>query len=151
MRADLVIVADRGAVKACEVQQTSTSDATLRVVADLRIDEGHRRLTDVYADQAGSFPNGGSNGNGNSVAERMGAEAEQEMKSFRAVARDIIGILETHKPVRWVFAAPSEINASILDGLRPALKESLVQNLRRDLTNTPPGELAAHFEKAAAL
>lgn len=148
MRADLVIVADRGAVKAYEVDRTTAGGPALRLVADLQIVSGHERWGDVYADETGAFPNGGTNGEGNSIAERMDAEAEQEMKSFRDVARDIIGILEEQRPTHWVFAAPPEINTAILDGLPRPHKDSLIHNLPKDLVNTPADELPGHFDKA---
>lgn len=143
-----IIVADRGSVKAYDIEQTPARRLTTRLVETLRVEEAHGRYEDKVTDQAGGFPAGGTGGQGNAIAERMTLESENEMRSFRHVAEHMTKLLEERRPERWGFAAPSEINGAILDGLAPELRARLVRNVRSDLTNTPADELLSHFEKA---
>jgi hypothetical protein len=112
--------------------------------------EGQQTLQEQFTDKAGSFPAGGTNGQGNSAPERMSLTAELEMRTFRQAAQRIIALLGEHRPESWGFAAPSEINGAILDGLPPHLLARLAENLPLDLTRTPADRLLEHFERAHA-
>lgn len=143
-----LIVADRGQLKAFAVERPPNRSAMPRLVASMKMDEARERYAEKFTDQAGAFPDGATNGQGNSVAERIKLEAEGEMRSFRTLAREITHLLDMHRPERWAFAAPSEINGSILDGLAPELKARLAANLPRDLVNTETAALLPHFDRA---
>lgn len=140
-----IIVADRGELKAFAVDRTATRDPFPRLVFGLTLRELHQRYAERFTDSAGAFPARGTDGQGNSTAERMTLVAEDDMRSFRRVAHEIEMLLKEHNPDRWAFAAPSEINGAILDGLDTSLKGRLAQNLRRDLVNTDSAQLLKHF------
>jgi hypothetical protein len=143
-----IIVADRGLLKAYAVENTPARPAMPRLIGTLHLSEPHQRYAEKFSDQAGSFPNGGTGGQGNSVAERMTLDAEGEMRAFRRIAEEITALLQTHRPERWAFAAPSEINGAILNGLKPEWKERLSRNIPRDLVKIAAPELLAHFQTA---
>lgn len=143
-----IILADRGQLKAFKIERTPERGGSMRLISAIKIEEPRQRYAEKFTDQAGAFPNGGTNGQGNSIAERMPLEAEGEMRTFRTLAGGITDLLTEHRPERWAFAAPSEINGAILDGLAPELKASLTVNLPRDLVNTDAAELLGHFERA---
>lgn len=143
-----LVIADRGQLKAFEVENNPTHGPAPRLVSALDFNEPRERYAEKFTDQAGAFPDGATNGQGNSIAERTKLAAEGEMRAFRTIAGEITELLKQHRPARWAFAAPSEINGAILDGLAPELKASLALNLPRDLVNTDPGELLGHFERA---
>jgi hypothetical protein len=105
--------------------------------------EGRQKLSEQLTDKAGAFPAG--NGQATAAAERMTLTAELEMRTFRHIVERITALLREHHPETWAFAAPSEINGAILDGLDPALRGRLKQNLTRDLTRIPADELVEHF------
>jgi hypothetical protein len=143
---EFFLVADRGRLKVYLLDPFHSPN--LRLVEEFAVEEARGRFADEFTDQAGAFPNGGSAGQGNSIAERQSLIAENEMRSFRSIARKIIDVLRSARPARWDFAAPSEINGAILDGLPEELRRSLRRNLRKDLVNAPPADVLAHFQAA---
>lgn len=144
----VIIIADRGRLKAYHLQHVEGQSSRLRLVTTHQFDEPRQRYSEKFTHQAGAFPSGGSGGQGNSTAERMLVEAEEEIRAFRRIAADITTLLQDFGVPRWAFAAPSEINGAILDGLHPALRQMLAQNLPRDLVNVEESKILAHFEKA---
>src|SRR4051794_28020333 len=112
-----IIVADRGQLKAYRVERSDAGHLSPRLLLARDYAEPQQRFAEKFTDQAGAFPNGGSAGQGNSIAERMQLTAEGEMRAFRTIAGEITALLAEHRPERWGFAAPSEINGAILDGL----------------------------------
>jgi hypothetical protein len=145
----LVLLADRGQFKAFEIEKTPSGSQTPRLVKSLQLQEAGQRYSEKFTDQAGSFPNGGTAGQGNSIAERMPLAAEEEMRGFRRLAGEIAEVLKSRQPERWAFAAPSEINGAILDGLPQEFRQSLTLNIRRDLVNTKDAELLSHFREGS--
>jgi hypothetical protein len=148
MKSELLIVADRAHMKVYTVEQPGGRDPMPHLVEDFTVDEVHDRYADLYTDQAGSFPNAGTLGQGNSIAERMTLESEHEMRYFRKLASRLEQIVRARQPERWLFAAPSEINGAILDGVPNECRKTLVKNLPKDLVNQPAAGLLAHFQKA---
>ena len=148
MKSELLIVADRAHMKVYTVEKPSGRAPMPHLVEDFTVDEVHDRYADRYTDEAGAFPDAGTLGQGNSIAERMTLEAEHEMRYFRKLASHLEEIVRTHQPERWSFAAPSEINGAILDGVPSECRKTLVQNVPKDLVNQPVAGLLAHFQKA---
>ena len=72
----LIIVTDRGSLKAYKVDETPNRGAGLRLVQAFDTTDAHGRYEDKLTDQAGGFPDGnaGSGRNQNSIAERKGIE-----------------------------------------------------------------------------
>jgi len=107
------------------------------------VDEARDHFADQFTDQAGSFPNRGTNGQG--MAERMSLAAETEARSLRKLAIHLEQTVHSHHPQRWSFAAPARINQTLLNGLTEQNRQHLVQNIPKDLVNQPPGRLMSHF------
>lgn len=145
----LIIVADRGHLQAYAIDRSARAP-TPRLIDSKDFSEGLQKLSEQVTDKAGGFPNTGSGGYANAAAERMTLTAELEMRSFRHAAERIASLLREHRPDAWAFAAPSEINRAILDGLHPTLRDRLAQNLPLDLINVPADELLGHFARAEA-
>lgn len=74
---------------------------------------------------------------------------ELELQDYPEVSAKISEILDRVNARCWGFATPSEINAPILGGIEKAHLDKLAFNLKLDLTQAPPGEVYARFEKAA--
>lgn len=140
----VVIVADRGRLKVYHLERLEGRTPWLRLVTAENFDEPRQRHSEKVTDQAGAFP---ASGGGNSTAERMDAEAEEEVRAFRRIAGKITSVLKDFQNPRWAFAAPSEINGAIIDGLKPELHEALTLNLPLDLVNASSSEVLRHFEK----
>ena len=143
----LLIVADRGRLLAYTVDR-SVRTPVARLLESADFTEGHQRLGEQVTDKAGAFPVTGGGYHANAVAERTSLVAELDARAFRRLADRIMMLLRHHRPDAWAFAAPGEINGSILNGLHPAFRERLVQNLPRDLACVPPDELLRHFTRA---
>jgi len=142
---EFYMVADRGVLKIYALGPEATS---FQSIEEMRIENAHKRFAEEYTDEAGAFPNGGTAGHGNSVAERQQVAAENEMRSFRRIAAKIVDVLRA-TPAQWNFAAPEEINGAILDGVPDDLRATLKRNLKKDLVNVPANTLRDHFFRKA--
>lgn len=148
---DLIIAADRGRL----VAYVPNESGSLKSLRSEEIPEGLNKLSEQVTDKAGAFPMMGPNrgatvggvnvGTFTGSAERLTLEAEIEMQSFRKVASNIESLVSRRQPKTWGFAAPSEINGAILDGVDKQMKQSLVTNLRQDLVNVPADQIAKKF------
>lgn len=139
----LLIVADRGQLRAYAVTASMRGPVPTLLKA-VQFSDGNARTSDVVSDSAGAFPAGNAP-HATGAAERMTLTAELEMRAFRDAAECTTELLRLLQPESWGFAAPSEINGAILDGLDPALKSRLTLNVQRDLTNVPRYDLLEHF------
>jgi hypothetical protein len=142
---ELIVVADRGELKVY-LLDTQASVRTLRLVQDIKVTEAHGRFADEFTDQAGAFPNGGTNGQGNSIAERPRLQAEAETRCRRQIAEHITEALRAAQPPRWSFAAPSELNGAVLKDVPADLRTTLVRNIKKDLVNAKPGDVLKQLE-----
>ena len=80
----LIIVTDRGSLKAYKVSETPTRGPHLQLVQAFDTTEAHGRYQDKLTDQAGAFPNGAAPGQGNSIAERTGIDNEDGPRPLAA-------------------------------------------------------------------
>ena len=139
----LLIVTDRGHFIAYRIYP----DGNPEVLDHATFAEGVQKLSEQVTDRAGGFPNGGTEGKGNSAAERMTLVAEMEMRCFRHIGEHITNVLKSHEGP-WGFAAPSEINSAILDQLDKTYLTRLKINVPRDLARIPSVEIPQHFMNA---
>ena len=92
----LVIVTDRGSLKAYRVNDTPTRGPSLQLVQAFNITDAHGRLTDKVSDQAGRFSvsNGAGGHHGAaSIAERTRLEVETDRRIQRELADQITRIV----------------------------------------------------------
>lgn len=143
MNTEFVFVADRGTLKIYLWKRSAS--LRLEFVEGLEIPESRRPFAEDVTDQAGGFPNTGSEGNANSIAERQGIEREKEARSIRRVAEKINEVLGAGQPCKWSLAAPSTINGMLLARIETGWRNGLVENVEKDLVNVPAGDLASHF------
>ena len=142
---NLLIVADRGNVKAYTVQKNPAHGKAAILVDQVQFAEAHQRYQDIWSDQAGAFPNGDSAGQGNAIAERQTMEAEKDSRLFQRLGQAITDIVSRHQPIRWSVAIPAEINPQILQHVPPKLREALKSNVKHDYVNTPASEILKRF------
>src|SRR6266567_2644796 len=86
----LIIVTDRGSLKAYRVNETPTRGPSLQLVQAFNITDAHGRLVDKVSDLAGRFPvtNGaGAHRGAASIAERTQLEAETDRRIFARCRR----------------------------------------------------------------
>ena len=144
---EFFFIADRGALKVYLLSTTSTPK--LRLAETISINGARKRMSDEVTDQAGSFPKRGTTSHASSNGEQHHLATEHEHRSFRDLAKKITEVLQANQPKRWSFAAPSEINQSILEAVPNRLQERLSLNLKKDLVNMPTAKVLKHFRAAS--
>jgi hypothetical protein len=147
----LVIVADRGSMKAYRVVETPNRGPALQMVQALDFTDAHGRYQDKFTDQAGRFPvgdGGGMAGSGrhqNAIAERQALETENDRRIFRQLAESIADVVKTEAPEGWAFAAPVEFHPTLVELLPRDVQERIVEHVRADLVKVPVADLTGRF------
>ncbi|HZA38226.1 MAG TPA: host attachment protein, partial [Candidatus Baltobacteraceae bacterium] len=111
----LIIVTDRGSLKAYRVNETPTRGPSLQLVQAFDLTDAHGRLIDKVTDLAGRFPvtNGAGGHHGAaSIAERTQLETETDRRIHKELADQIVKIVSSNGKEGWSFAAPASIHAA---------------------------------------
>ena len=140
----LIIVTDRGTLKAYKVNDTPTRGPSLQLVQAFDTTEAHGRYQDKMTDQAGSFPSGAAPGQ-SSIAERTGIENESERRIVKQLADSIVDVVQREGKDGWSFAAPSSIHGAVVDQLPVNIRERIVEHVKSDLVKIEPAKLPSHF------
>jgi len=143
----LVIVADRGGLKAYRVNETPTRGPSLQLARALNLIDAHGRLLDKVTDQAGRFPisNGAGRHGPGAIAERTQLETETERRICKQLADQIVDVVRHNVKEGWSFAAPAEIHHMIVDFLPPTVRDRIVEHVNSDLVKVEPAKLASRF------
>jgi len=143
----LIIVTDRGSLKAYRVDETPTRGPSLKLVQAFNVTDAHGRLIDKVTDLAGRFPvsDGAGGRHANSIAERTQLETETDRRIHKQLADQIAKIVESDGVEGWSFAAPASIHAAIVDRLPRKVRNRIVEHVKSDLVKTEPSKLPAHF------
>ena len=149
--ASLIIVSDRGSLKAYKVDEAPNRGPSLQLVQALEFTDAHGRYQDKLTDQAGRFPvgdGGGQAGSGrhmNGIAERQALETENDRRIFKQLAENIADVVRNAGTEGWSFAAPASIHTAIVDLLPAAVRDRIVEHVKSDLVKIEPAKLPAHF------
>ena len=144
----LVIVTDRGSLKAYRVTETPTRGPSLHLVQAFDITDAHGRLVDKVSDLAGRFPvteGAGAHRGPASIAERTQLVTEMDRRIQKELADQIVKIVSQNGKEGWSFAAPAEIHAAIVDFLPSAVRQRIVEHVKSDLVKVEPARLISHF------
>ena len=143
----LIIVTDRGSLKAYRVDETPTRGPSLKLVQAFNVTDAHGRLVDKVTDLAGRFPvsDGAGGRHANSIAERTQLETETDRRIHKQLADQIAKIVESDGVEGWSFAAPASIHAAIVDLLPASVRNRIVEHVKSDLVKTELSKLPAHF------
>lgn len=148
----LIIVADRGSLKAYKVDETPNRGASLRLVQAVDITDAHGRYDDKLTDQAGRFPVSDGNGrHANSIAERTALETENDKRICKQLAEHITEVVKRETADGWSFAAPSSIHAAISELLPAPIRNRVVEHVKSDLVKIEPAKLTNHFRSLQPL
>src|SRR4051812_22963097 len=141
----LVIVTDRGSLKAYRVNETPTRGPSLALVQAFNITDAHGRMVDKVTDTAGRFPVGDT-GNGrhmNSIAERTQFETEPHCRIYKEPAHQIGKLVKTDGKEGWSFAAPAEFQSAIVDLLPNEVRTAIVEPEKSHPLKHEPANLTA--------
>ena len=144
----LIIVVDRGSLKAYRVDETPTRGPSLQLVQAFDITDAHGKLIDKVTDLAGRFPvsdGAGVHHHGASIAERTQLETETDRRIYKQLADQIVKIAKSDGVEGWSFAAPASIHAAIVDLLPAEVRNRIVEHVKSDLVKIEPAKLPTHF------
>jgi Protein required for attachment to host cells. len=145
--ASLVIVADRGSLKAYQVNETPTRGPSLKLVQAFDITDAHGKLIDKVTDLAGRFPvteSAGAHRGAGSIAESK-LETETDRRINKELADQISKIVNGSGKQGWAFAAASKIHSAIVDLLPDRVRNRIVEHVKSDLVKVEPAKLPTHF------
>jgi hypothetical protein len=145
--ASLVIAADRGSLKAYQVNETPTRGPSLKLIQAFDVTAAHGRLIDKVSDQAGRFPvsDGAGSHHGASISEATQLETETDRRINKELAEQITKIVNGSGKEGWAFAAPSEIHGAIVDLLPDRVRNRIVEHVKSDLVKVEPAKFPNHF------
>jgi Protein required for attachment to host cells len=126
----LVIVADRGSLRAYRVEETPTRGPHLKLMQAFEV-------TDVM--------NAASMRHSTPMTDWPQLEAEMDRRICKELATQITKIVERSPGEGWSFAAPESIYAKIVEHLPPEIQERIVEHVESDLVKLPTAALASHF------
>jgi len=144
----LVIVTDRGSLKAYRVNETPTRGPSLQLVQAFNITDAHGRLIDKVSDMAGRFPvteGAGAHRGPASTAERTQLATETDRRIQKELADQIAKIVSQTEKDGWSFAAPAEIHTAIVGLLPASVRQRIVEHVKSDLVKVEPARLMSHF------
>jgi hypothetical protein len=145
--ASLVIVADRGSLKAYQVNETPTRGPSLKLVQAFDITDAHGKLIDKVTDLAGRFPvteSAGAHRGAASIAESK-LETETDRRINKQLADQISKIVNGSGKEGWAFAAASKIHSAIVDLLPDRVRNRIVEHVKSDLVKVEAAKLPTHF------
>src|ERR1700751_3770378 len=146
--ASIVITADRGSLKAYQVNETPTRGPNLKLVQAFDVTAAHGRLIDKVTDLAGRFPvteGAGAHRGATSIAERTQLATENHRRINKELADQIAKIIQESGKEGWALAAPSEIHSAIVDLLPDGVRNWIVEHVKSDLVKVEPAKLPNHF------
>lgn len=146
----LIVLVDRGGLKAYRVNEAPVHGPSLQLVQALEITDA-KPFLDKLSDQVAARPmmvpaEGRPNGaHVRPVGDWPQLEAEGQRRICKQLAQQIARIVKEANVEAWSLAAPSSIHAIIVDLLPEELRERIVEHVESDLVRIPPAKLTAHF------
>jgi hypothetical protein len=126
----LIIVADRGSLRAYRVGETATRGVELMLVQAFEIPEMEGDSRTHHATPRSDWPQ---------------LEAETNRRICKELAEQIALLVRQNSVEGWSFAAPAAIHTKIVDQLPVEIRERIVEHVRSDLVKTEVAQLPEHF------
>jgi hypothetical protein len=151
--ASIVIAADRGSLKAYQVNETPTRGPSLKLIQAFDVTAAHGKMIDKVTDLAGRFAvtdSAGSHRGTASIAESK-LENETDRRINKELADQIAKIINESGKEGWAFAAAPEIHSAIVDLLPGRVRDRIVEHVKSDLVKVEPAKLPNHFRSLRPL
>jgi hypothetical protein len=126
----LVVVADRGSLRAYSVEETPTRGPHLKLIQAFEVTDVINAPTMRRRTPMSAWPE---------------LEAEMERRICKELATEIAKIVESNLGEGWSFAAPESIYAKIVEQLPPGIRERIVEHVESDLVKLLAKALPSHF------
>ena len=147
----LVVVTDRGSLKAYRVDETPTRGPSLHLVQAFNTTDAHGKLIDKVTDFAGRYAADGAGAHpGASIAETK-LENETDRRIYKQLADQISKIVKGDGVEGWSFAAAPDIHGAIVDLLPAEVRSRIVEHVKSDLVKIEPAKLPNHFRSLRPL
>ena len=127
----LVIVADRGSVRAYRVEETPTRGSSLKLIQAFDITDPDAASACVHIAPRTDWP-------------ELGRETDRRVCAY--LADRIAQIVACNPGEGWSFAAPGAIYSEIVRLLPVEIRERMLEHVDSDLVKTPGAKLAGHFQ-----
>jgi hypothetical protein len=132
----LIIVADRGSLKAYRVDETPARGPSLQLVHDIEITGSERELP---------FNVESSRRHVSLISDWPALETETNRRIWKQLAGRIAMIVKSERVEGWSFAAEPAIHKAIVDLLPVQIRERIVEHVPSDLVKVEPAQLPSHF------
>jgi hypothetical protein len=126
----LVIVADRGSLRAYRVEETPTRGPHLELVQAFEVTDVMNAVSTRHTTPLTDWPQ---------------LEAEMNRRICKELAAEIAKIVERSPGEGWSLAAPASIYAKVVEHLPPKIQERIVEHVESDLVKLPAAALKSHF------
>jgi hypothetical protein len=149
----LIIVTDRGSLKAYKVNETPTRGPSLQLIQAFNITDAHGKLIDKLTDLAGRFPvsDGVSRQHHAASIAESKLENETDRRIYKQLADQIVKIVKSDDGKGWSFAAAPDIHKAIVDLLPAPVRDRIVEHVKSDLVKIEPAKLHTHFRSLRPL
>src|SRR2546423_14538037 len=136
----LIIVADRGSLKAYRVNETPTRGPSLKLVQAFDVTDAHGKLIDKVTDLAGRYAaSDGAGMHQESIAETK-LETETERRINKQLADQITKIVKSNGLEGWAFAAPAACHNAIIELIPPEVRKRIAEAMKSELVQMEPAK-----------
>src|SRR5437588_4238469 len=145
--ASLVIAADRGSLKAYQVNETPTRGPNLKLVQAFDSTDAHGNLIDKVTELPGRFPvteSAGAHRGAASIAESK-LETETDRRINKELADQISKIVNGSGKEGWAFAAAAKIHSASVDLVPDAVCNRIVEHVKSDRVKVEEAKWHTHL------
>ena len=151
---DLVIVANLGEMKVYKANPRDLEAEAGLKPQNIKLDlvnavdyvEAHWKLKDIVTDEAGRFKADAGKMGGN-AGERHELEKKMEEDVIKAIAEDIVKVVEQNNPPKYFLALPQNIFKRVWEKVANEAKNKLFRYVEEDLTKTDKNKLPEIFKE----
>ncbi len=141
----LLIVADRGGMKAFRVDENPNRKHGLHQIDSDYEQAAHGRFEDKVTDRAGRFKGSGLGQNQGGSADHSKIDLENDRRAVKRIAERINEIVDKEKPEGWRLAIPATVAKLLADHLKPEVRKLLTETVHADLLRAESADLLGHF------
>ncbi len=157
---DIVIVSNLGEMKVYKANPRDLEAEAGLKPQNIKLDlinsidyvESHWRIQDIVTDNAGRFKSDFGKAGAN-TGEKHELEKKMEEDVIKAIAEDIVKIIEENNPPKYFLALPQNIfkrvwsNVQSLSSKYPEATQKLFRYIEEDLTKTDKNKLPEIFKE----
>ena len=141
----LLIVADRGGLKAFRVEERPNGKPGLHQIDSDYEQDAHGRFSDKVTDRAGRFKGSGLGQSQGGSADHSKTDLENDRRAVKHIAERINELVEKEKPADWRLAIPAQIDKLLIDHLKPEVCKHLTETVHADLLRAEASDILGHF------